>query len=108
MKRLSISVLAVVLALVLLFSGISPRKAVAAAPALSAHNAHFQVYYYFYTYPGDSFVDYESVSFEELEYLIYYGWVVDTDPRGGTLISRGYLVNTYPHSVPPSVFLYRH
>lgn len=107
MKRLSISLPAMALALVLFLSGATATDHAAAA-APSANNAHFSIYYYWYTYPGDTFVDYEPINVEDLEYWINYGWLVNTDPRGGTLISKGYQQNSYPHSFPPSVFLYRH
>jgi hypothetical protein len=120
MKRLSISLPAIALALVLVLSGATTaRKAAAtlnptptihpaATPAPSKGNSRFDTYYYWYTYPGDSFVDYESIAIEEFEYWFYYGWSVNTNSGGGTLISKGYQFYGTPHSFPPSVFLYRH
>jgi hypothetical protein len=106
MRRLSIFLPAIALALVLVLSGSTTPFKAAATPAPA--KANYQVFYYWYTYPGDAFVDNESVAIEELEYLVYHGWLVNTDPRGGTLISRGYLNNNFPHTVNPSAFLYRH
>lgn len=109
MKRLSISLPAIALALVLILSGATTaHNATATTPAPSKDNARFSPSYYWYTYPGDSFVDYESIAVEEWEYWFYYGWVVDTNSGGGTLISKGYTLPGTPHSFPPSVFLYRH
>lgn len=121
MKSLSISLPAIALTLVLILSGATTAHNAAAAanttptpnatpahnPAATPPNAPRQIAYYWYTYPDDAFVDHQTVAVEELEYLIYFGWLVDTNP-GGTEISRGYTVNTYPHTVPPSVFLFRH
>jgi hypothetical protein len=64
--------------------------------------------YYWYTYPGDSYNDYNSVGDEEEEMWIYYGAPVNTDPTGGTLVDEGYINNTSPHEFPPSVLLYVH
>ncbi|HVU95469.1 MAG TPA: hypothetical protein VHE34_09600 [Puia sp.] len=126
MKRLSISLPAIALALVLILSGATTTHYAAAAlnatsnhkeagainptaasPAVHNDKAKFDTYYYWYTYPGDAYVDHESIAIEEFEYWFYYGWNVNTTP-GGTLISKGYTLYGTPHSFPPSVFLYRH
>ena len=112
---------AIALALVLVLSGATPthnaaaavnatpndRPAAAPHPAATPTNATRQIAYYWYTYPGDAFIEQQTLAVEELEYLIYFGWLVNTNP-GGTLISRGYQYNNYPHQAPPLVYLYRH
>jgi hypothetical protein len=109
MKRLSICLPAIALALILTLSGATPiAEAAGASSTPSAKNTHYQYYYYWYNYPGDVYTDYNSLAVEELVYWIYNGWLVNTDPRGGTLIAKGYLVNSFPHSMPPSAYLYRH
>ncbi|HEY4338272.1 MAG TPA: hypothetical protein VGM89_20335 [Puia sp.] len=109
MKRLSICLPAITLTLILTLSGATPiAEAAGTNSTPSAKNTHYQYYYYWYGYPADSFIDYQSLQVEELEYWIWYGWLVNTDPRGGTLIARGYLINTYPHVTFPSAYLYRH
>jgi hypothetical protein len=108
MKRLSIWLPAIALGVVLVLSGAAPAPKTAATTTVSTDNNHFQIMYYWYTYPGDVFVDYQSLNVEELEYWIWYGWFVNNDPRGGTLISKGWLVPTYPHAGPANILLYRH
>jgi len=127
MKRLSISLPAIALALVLILSGATTTHYAAAAlyaarshkeagtnntapvsPATPKDKAKFDTYYYWFTYPGDAYVDHESIAIEEFEYWFYYGWNVNTNSGGGTLISTGYTLPGTPHSFPPSVFLYRH
>jgi hypothetical protein len=127
MKRLSISLPAIALALVLILSGATTThyavaalnatrshkeagtiKATATSPESSKEKSRFDTYYYWYTYPGDAYVDHESIAIEEFEYWYFFGWNVDTNSGGGTLISTGYTLPGTPHSFPPSVFLYRH
>jgi hypothetical protein len=71
-------------------------------------DTRFQYAYYWYTWPGDSFIDYQTLTTEEVEWLFFFGRLVNTDSRGGTLVARGYLVNNYPHTTLPNVLLYAH
>src|ERR1043165_712867 len=99
MKRLSISLPAVALALALVLSGATTTHYAAAAlnaarshkeagtpntAAATPANATKDIAYYWYTYPGDSFVDHQTVNTEEWEYLIWFGWNVNTNSGGGT------------------------
>jgi len=109
MKRLSICLPALALALGLTLSGATPiSKANIATPAPTRPTNHFQFTYYWFTYPGDAYIDHQTLAVEEIEWLVYYGLLVNTDPRGGTLVARGYLVPTWPHSTQPAAFLYSH
>jgi len=64
--------------------------------------------YYWYSYPDDTYNDYQSLSDEINEMWAYYGLPVDTNPGGGTLIERGYQNNSYPHIAFPVLYLYVH
>ena len=73
------------------------------APAPPA-KATFDASYYFYSAFDGSYNDYETTAWEIWEMEIYYGYVVTTDPAGGTLIEKGYWsTNT---NYPAMVFLY--
>lgn len=67
-----------------------------------------QVSYYWYTWPDDTYNDYNTVSAEEYEMWIYYDAPVNEDPAGGELVERGFTNNVYPHEFPPTQFLYVH
>lgn len=109
MKRLSICLPALALALGLALSGATTiSKANAATPTPAKHDARFQYSYYWFTYPGDAYIDHQTLAFEEIEWLVFYGLLVNTDPRGGTLVARGYLIPGSPHSAPPAAYLYSH
>lgn len=123
MKRLSMHLPAIGLALALALSGaalsaLTPIPAVtnttpttnatATTPTGAAHSSR-QYVYYWYSYPGDSYNDYETLASEEWEESLYYwGDEVDTNPMGGTLIEEGYLDPNYPHDNYPSAYLYVH
>ena len=68
----------------------------------------FQINYYWYTYPADTYNDFEDLLVEELEWWIILLVPIDTDPVGGTMIARGYLTDAYPHTMYASEYLYAH
>lgn len=104
MKRFSLR-LALATAALSLFAGFTHLKArKAAAP----HPTSRQVEYYWYTWPGDTYNDENTLANEEYEMWVYYDAPVNTDPSDGTLIERGFVNNTYPHEFAPSYFLYVH
>lgn len=97
MKRLSISLPAIALALVLVGSSARSTKA-----------ASRDQLYYWYT-PDDQYNDENTITDEEDEWYIYLGGVpVDEDPSGGTLLVQGYINNSDPHEYLPAVYLYAH
>ena len=104
MKKLSLR-LALATAALSLFAGftnVKARKAAASPTALR------QSEYFWYTWPGDTYNDENTLAAEESEMWAYYDAPVDTDPSDGTLIERGFVNNTYPHEFAPSYFLYVH
>ena len=97
--------LALATAILSLFAGftkLKARKAAASKPALR------QSEYYWYTWPGDTYNDENTLANEEYEMWVYYDAPVNTDPSDGQLIERGYFNETYPHEFAPSYFLYVH
>ena len=110
MNRLSIFLPALTLALALALPGTATtREPVAGRAAALQEKDRFQIVYYWYTYPADTYNDHESLVVEELEWWIVLGGVpVNTSPAGGTLIARGYLTNAYPHTYFASEYLYAH
>jgi hypothetical protein len=90
------------LTLPLVFSGAAFSKTSDAAPLAR------QVSYYWYSYPYDTYNDYNTLAEEEWEMWVYYDAPVNTDPAGGTLIERGYTNHVYPHEFPAVYFLYVH
>jgi hypothetical protein len=100
MKPLSIYSLAAMLAWLLTCSAFTPQQ--------PANAATRQVEYYFYSYPEDTFTDYNTVAGEISELEANLGVNVDTNSGGGTLVSRGYFNSNYPHNMLPSVLLYAH
>lgn len=109
MNRLSIFLPALALALALALPGTATtREPVAGRTAAPKEKDRFQIVYYWYTYPADTYNDHESLVVEELEWWIILLVPVDTNPTGGTLIARGYLTNAYPHTSYASEYLYAH
>jgi len=117
MKRLSICLSAIALTLVLAFSGAaftslpslikkSPAPDKTHSPALKSAK---QYIYYWYTYPDDTYNDWQTLANEEWEWEdVYYGVLIDDDPMGGTLIAQGYMTNAYPHNMFPAAYIYAH
>ncbi|SRR5258707_4143944 len=119
MKRLSICLPALALALVLLLSGTAPKSLSAASASVkstispahpaSTNKAAKKMYmYYWYVVPGDYYNDYADLADEIWEWETIYGLWVDTNPMGGTPIACGYMTNNYPHVAYPSAYLYVH
>jgi hypothetical protein len=116
MNRLSILLPALSLALALALPGTaSTREPVAGGTPTAKEKTpapkekdKFQINYYWYTYPADTYNDYENLTVEELEWWIYLLVPIDTSPTGGTLIARGYLTDAYPHTMYASEYLYAH
>lgn len=117
MKPLSISAAAV--AAVLLFlctsfrSNDAGRKTSPPAPSRGSLTSKAAVskdtYYYFYTYPGDTYDAYDDVVDECAKLEVELQVPVDNDPfDGGVQVMEGYINNDYPHMVWPSVHLYAH
>jgi hypothetical protein len=116
MKRLSYYAPALALAAVLALSGAafapSPPAGKATSPvrptSMSA-KSNYQVMYYWYLEPGDTYDQYATVADEENElWILYGGYVINTSAIGGTVVAEGYLNNNYPHTQFPSVWLYVH
>lgn len=138
MKPLSIRLLAIAGMLAVFLSGFTAKPAAAGAavtnttaaatiktplPAATLHWLLAQSYlhffdapaktkrdmsYYWYSYPSDAYVDYNTVANEEWSIWLLLGGVeVDTNPMGGTLLEKGYLDYGHPHGVV-YVFLYGH
>jgi hypothetical protein len=125
MKRLSISLPAIALVLVLAFSGAAFTSTPAAtdnniakAPVstpkqsfLLTHPNLNKVYvYYWFWEPSDTYNDEENQAMEifEMEEFYYPGCVVDTNPVEGTLILEGYMMANQPHASNPANYLYVH
>jgi hypothetical protein len=124
MKRLSMSLPAIALVLVLALSGTAFTSSPAAAdykiekaPVYSleqsflfTHSFHKVYVYYWFWMPGDSYNDEETQAMEvwEMENIYYPGTEVDTNPTGGTLILEGYMMPNQPHMAYPAVYLYAH
>lgn len=110
MKRLSISLAAACCMLSIsawtYFS--NPAVTVTKKSTPEKTSGNFQTLYYWYTYPGDTYNDRATVDDESWELWIYYGVIVNTNSSAGTLVSKGYSTNTYPHNSYPSVYLYAH
>jgi hypothetical protein len=103
MKRLSILGIFAFL-LVLTIAGLGFRKPVAPSAPATTKTA----WYYWYTYPDDTYNDFNTISGEENELFWEYWVPIDQNSAGGTLLMRGYINNVYPHNFPASVFLYGH
>jgi hypothetical protein len=124
MKPLSIRLLAIAGALVLSLSGATAKPATGthitattlhwliAQPCIHSLDAlapaakKWDISYYFYSYPEDNYVDYNTVVNEEWDLWLWYGGVeMGTNPIGGTLLEKGYLTAGWPHGYV-SVFIY--
>ena len=79
-----------------------------ASPAPSPSKAALKTSFYWYTYPGDSYNDFNSISGEANQWMQTLLVLVDQNPIGGTTIAWGFTNNAYPHTVLPSQFLYAH
>ncbi|HEX3934140.1 MAG TPA: hypothetical protein VHW43_05640 [Puia sp.] len=117
MKPLSVSTAAVAAVLFFLCTSFSSnnagRKASQFASARESGASKAAVskatYYYFYTYPGDTFDAYNDVIDECANLEVELQVPVDTNPfDGGVQIMKGYINNDYPHMVLPSQHLYAH
>jgi hypothetical protein len=113
MKRLSYYAPALALAAVLALSGaafaLSPAAKNTTITAATSARDHYQMMYYWYDDPGDYYDQYATITDEENElYILYGGYVIDTNPIGGTVVAEGYLNNNYPHTQYPSAYLYIH
>jgi hypothetical protein len=81
-----------------------PCLLVSSAPT----KAKYDLGLYWYTYPDDSYNDFNTIPNEEWELWLYFGGLeVDTNPLGGTLLEKGYLMYGWPHLLAYS-FLYGH
>ena len=98
MKRLSYHALFLSLLLVICGSG-TPRKT---APQ------HRDIFYYWFNYPDDYYVDYDDVGDEINTLENELGVIVNQISAGGTLVERGYINDYEPHNVWPSALLYAH
>ena len=79
-------------------------KAAISKPAVSK-----DTYYYFYTYPGDTYDAYDDVVDECAKLEVELQVPVDNNPfDGGVQVMEGYINNDYPHMVWPSQHLYAH
>ena len=120
MKRLSISLPAISLVLVLALSGTAFTTAPATAGiASSPHHAFqnvpflkptFALSYYFFWASDDTYNDYGTAAYEEWELGQFYypGVEIDTNPMGGTPVMNGYQFPNHPHVAYPSIYLYAH
>jgi hypothetical protein len=113
MKRLSIGLPAIALALVLALSGaaLTPRpNAIGNKTSSSlAPSTTRQIMYYFYSMPYDQYNDYTDVNDEMWEWEMLLGGVsINQNPVGGTCLAEGYYNNTYPHNNFPAVYIYAH
>jgi hypothetical protein len=122
MKRLSMSLPAIALAMVLALSGAAFTSTPATAdkkidklPAYSSLHVpfvkeSFQYDYYWFWFSDDSYNDQETLTMEEWEMGQYYypGLEIDSNPMGGTQIMQGYLAPNQPHLGYPSIYLYVH
>ena len=122
MKRLSISLPALALALSLFLSSATVKKdpptpSVPAPVAPTAPSfvmkstpAKKMVYmYYWYTpKPLDTFIDWNDLADETAWWIWDLGWQCDTNPSNGVLIAVGYMQTNYPHVAYPAVYLYVH
>ena len=110
MNRLSICLPALALALALSLSGTATTpKTSFVRPVPAKEKSRFDILYYWYFYPSDTYIDHQSLTVEEMEWwIVLDGVEVDTNPSGGTLIARGYMTSAYPHTSFASAYLYAH
>jgi hypothetical protein len=111
MKRLSISLAAIMLLFALSGNSITTTPAtVSDAQTLTPHAApaNLTLMYYWYSVPDDWYDGHKTTSDEIDELWMWYGSRVDTNPGGGTLIAKGYLNNSHPHDSFASQYLYVH
>jgi len=64
--------------------------------------------YYWFTDDNDVYDRYASTDAEIANLQAFYGVPVNTNPAGGTPLRDGYINNTTPHNVWPSLILYGH
>ena len=71
---------------------------------------YFDLSYYWFWYPDDTYNDYETAYWEEYELNEFYypGVEIDTNPMGGSLLMKGYQLPNQPHMGFPSIYLYAH
>lgn len=67
-------------------------------------NAHF----YWFTVPADAYDGYNTVTYEIGRMEMVTGKFCDTDPTGGVLVARGYVLPIVPHVIWPSQFIFAH
>ena len=120
MKRLSICLPALALALVLFLSSSAPKSASfvavspAAAPiaakaaAMTSFNKMVYMYYWYSPKPDDTFIDWTSYTDEQEEWIDILNVYCDQNPAGGTLVAVGYMAPNYPHIMYPAIYLYAH
>lgn len=119
MKRLSICLPALALAMVLFLSSSTPKSvsiapispaaaqiAVKAAAMKSSNKVY--MYYWYVPKPTDTFIDWKSYADEQEEWIDILNAYCDTNPSGGTLVAVGYMAGNYPHIMYPAIYLYAH
>jgi len=101
---------AAVTAVLILFSSSFSSGNGASSPNVPPDAAALKqnTHYYWYLASGDVYDGWRTVTDEITSLETRYGVSVDTDPRGGTLLARGYTLFGTPHLVWPSAYLYGH
>ncbi len=108
MSYLPVRLLLLVAALALCSISFTPKPRTP-SPTTRAAAAPKGIMYFWFTYPDDEFNEYADLNTEATYWWYYYdGVIVNTVPTGGTLVSRGYSNNSYPHAGLPSAWLYAH
>jgi len=80
----------------------------ATAEPATENTKRYDLGLYWYSYPGDQFQYFNTIPNEEWRLWVLLGGVeVDTNPMGGTLLEKGYLLPGIPHLLAYS-FLYGH
>jgi hypothetical protein len=108
MKPLSNLTVAVATVLLTLCASFSSGKE-SATPIPPQRSAAFKdTRFYWFLTPSDSYDGFFSITIEIGRMEQLYGLYCDTDPTGGTLVAKGYVLPTVPHVIWPSQFIFSH
>ena len=108
MKPSSLLVVALTTALITLCTSFSSGKGASPSKLSSVSKEYQNQHYYWFRADGDAYDGYFTISQEVLRMEQMYGEFCDTDPTGGTLVSRGYILPTVPHIIWASQFIFAH
>ncbi|HEY6902571.1 MAG TPA: hypothetical protein VI233_18060, partial [Puia sp.] len=81
--------------------------AVAAVPTATAATIRQNTHYYWFL-SGDVYDGFNTIPVEISRMEDLFGVTCDTNPTGGTLVAKGYVMPFVPHLFFPSAFIYSH